>query len=272
MNFNRNLLSRIAVAIIAVPAIVYISLRGGILILIFTVVLSILGAIELTNLFKNINNIFSKLLLIGASVLIIILLYYDKIYLTGAVFLFTVLISAAFGSFSNDISRLRGVVIESLFAVFYCGFFLAFIPLLTKYPDNGGKWLLSLFVIIWCSDTAAYFGGKMMGKRKLSPAISPGKTIEGLWWGFAGAVLSALIIKSTFLNNANMYFIVFVAVILSGIGAIGDLFESSLKRNAGIKDSSTLIPGHGGVLDRFDSVLFAAPTLYLLLGLRDLFC
>jgi len=112
----------------------------------------------------------------------------------------------------------------------------------------------------------------MMGKRKLSPAISPGKTFEGLWWGFAGAVLSALVIKFTFLNNANLYFIVFVSVILSGIGVIGDLFESSLKRNAGIKDSSTLIPGHGGVLDRFDSVLFAAPTLYLLLGLRDLFC
>jgi phosphatidate cytidylyltransferase len=112
----------------------------------------------------------------------------------------------------------------------------------------------------------------MTGKHKLSPNISPGKTIEGLFWGLGGAALSAVIIKFTFMKDVDLAFIILVSIILSGIGVVGDLFESSLKRTAGIKDSSTLIPGHGGILDRFDSILFAAPALYMLLNLRDLYC
>lgn len=122
-------------------------------------------------------------------------------------------------------------------------------------------WLLTALMIIWMADTGAYFAGRKFGKRKLSPRISPNKTVEGLFGGLAAALVFGLVFAM--IAGAPMAKLPWVAlaIVLTVVASvIGDLFESLLKRQAGAKDSSQLIPGHGGILDRIDSVLAALPV------------
>lgn len=129
---------------------------------------------------------------------------------------------------------------------------------------NGHRWLLLALVLVWAADTGAYFTGRRFGKRKLAPRISPNKTVEGLAGGVLLAVLVALVgapLAGATLEQMPAVALVAVATILASV--TGDLFESLLKRHIGVKDSGDLIPGHGGVLDRMDSVLAALPVFAL---------
>jgi phosphatidate cytidylyltransferase len=125
--------------------------------------------------------------------------------------------------------------------------------------------IITIFATIWICDTAAYFGGKFLGKHKLFERVSPNKTWEGAIAGFLFAIAAAVVAKYTLLDYFTMQDAIVLGVIVGIFGQLGDLVESLLKRDAGIKDSSSLIPGHGGVLDRFDSLLFVSPLVYLYL-------
>ncbi len=135
------------------------------------------------------------------------------------------------------------------------------IRLHNDFPE-GYKLVYFLLLVVWLGDTGAYYVGKTFGKHKLSPRISPKKTIEGLIGGVSASVITALIIHFTFFPKFPLLHAVIAGVLLSVAGVIGDLAESMWKRSAAVKDSGTLIPGHGGFLDRFDSILFTAPILY----------
>ncbi|HEX7830854.1 MAG TPA: phosphatidate cytidylyltransferase [Thermoanaerobaculia bacterium] len=126
----------------------------------------------------------------------------------------------------------------------------------------GWKLVFFLLLVVWLGDSGAYYTGKRFGKHKLSPRISPKKTIEGLIGGFVASVVTALVIHFTFFKEFPLIHAIIAGVILSFAGVVGDLAESMWKRSAAVKDSGTLIPGHGGFLDRFDSILFTAPILY----------
>jgi phosphatidate cytidylyltransferase len=129
---------------------------------------------------------------------------------------------------------------------------------------NGHLWLLIALGIVWAADTGAYFAGRKFGRHKLSPRISPNKTIEGLVGGALGGVLVGVVggvVAGTATAKLPAVALVALAVVLAS--AVGDLFESLLKRHAGVKDSGDLIPGHGGLLDRMDSVLAALPVFAL---------
>lgn len=126
----------------------------------------------------------------------------------------------------------------------------------------GWKLVFFLLLVVWLGDAGAYYTGKNLGKHKLSPRISPKKTIEGLIGGVTTSVIAALIIHFTFFREFPILHAIIAGVILSAAGVVGDLAESMWKRSADVKDSGTLIPGHGGFLDRFDSILFTAPILY----------
>ena len=132
-------------------------------------------------------------------------------------------------------------------------------------PHKGGDWLLLLFGTIWLSDTIAMWVGKSLGIRKLAPHISPSKTMEGFVGGLFGGVIVAVIMGFWRLSDVIMILLILTGVVISLVGQIGDLVESVWKRSLGIKDSSGIIPGHGGILDRFDSLLFASPVLYIIL-------
>jgi phosphatidate cytidylyltransferase len=129
----------------------------------------------------------------------------------------------------------------------------------------GPKTMVWMIAVIAASDSAQYYTGRALGRRKLAPLVSPGKTIEGAIGGFVVAPLAAMAIAPWGLPEAPLLLAALAGLILAAFGIAGDLFESLLKRGAGMKDSSTLIPGHGGVLDRIDAYLFAAPVFYLLL-------
>ncbi len=127
---------------------------------------------------------------------------------------------------------------------------------------SGGDLLLFLFGLLWLGDTAAMFIGKWLGRHKLAPTVSPNKTVEGLIGGIAGALVIGLVMYFWKLSTLGLAPVLILAVGCSICGQLGDLVESMWKRSLGIKDSSAIIPGHGGVLDRFDSLLFGAPFMF----------
>ncbi|MFZ5765425.1 MAG: phosphatidate cytidylyltransferase [Thermodesulfobacteriota bacterium] len=157
------------------------------------------------------------------------------------------------------------VLLKAVFGATYVGLFPALVILIMAVPD-GAEWLLVLTTITAASDTGAYFTGKALGRHKLCPSISPGKTVEGFVGGLlAGTICSTMILLMVLPDVPLLRFIP-VAVALTVTGVVGDLVESLLKRSMGVKDSGTILPGHGGVLDRADSLLLTAPLLFHLLS------
>jgi len=126
-----------------------------------------------------------------------------------------------------------------------------------------------VLLLVWIAATAAYFVGRAWGRRKLAPSISPGKTWEGAWGGIAAAIAYAMIGGTFLLGTADWLSLFLVGVALAVISIIGDLFESAAKRQAGVKDSGALLPGHGGILDRVDSAAAVLPVAALLLSLPN---
>jgi phosphatidate cytidylyltransferase len=133
----------------------------------------------------------------------------------------------------------------------------------TRLLSDGLTLTLAILFATWATDTAAYFTGRAIGKHKLWAAISPNKTIEGAIGGIIAAVI-VLVGFSFFSESLSLGFAIVLAGVVSVSGQLGDLLESAVKRVLGVKDSGQLLPGHGGVLDRFDSLLFVFPTLHLL--------
>ena len=129
------------------------------------------------------------------------------------------------------------------------------------FPE-GPRLIFFLLLVVWLGDAGAYYCGKTFGRHKLSPRISPKKTIEGGIGGAATSVITAIVIHFTFFKTFPLLHAIIAGVLLSVTGIIGDLAESMWKRSAAVKDSGTLIPGHGGFLDRFDSIFYTAPILY----------
>jgi len=148
--------------------------------------------------------------------------------------------------------------------VLYAGGLIPFMARLRAVDEHSGLGLaLAALFCTWAADTGAYFSGRAFGRHKLYPALSPGKTIEGAVGGTAAAIAVAFLIRAWFVPTLAPHHTVALGSLAGLFGMAGDLAESLLKRSTGTKDSSALIPGHGGVLDRFDAVIFVAPALYL---------
>jgi phosphatidate cytidylyltransferase len=150
--------------------------------------------------------------------------------------------------------------------VFLIGYLIIPIIIFTKIPFINNQYLpeiiISILVIIWCNDTFAYLVGITMGKNKLFERISPKKTVEGCVGGVVFAVVAGILLAHFYLHQDHIKWII-IAMIVSAFGTLGDLIESKFKRLAGVKDSGHIMPGHGGFLDRLDSIIFVAPFVYL---------
>jgi len=148
---------------------------------------------------------------------------------------------------------------------FYLSSGFVFMMLISNYGNNFTPLLLlGGFILVWVNDSAAYFIGKNFGSQKLFPSISPKKTVEGFLGGLFFACLSSYFI-ATYTETLGFTSWLILAIIVSVLGTIGDLIESKFKRQAGVKDSGVIMPGHGGLLDRLDSIIFASPFIYLFL-------
>jgi len=185
-------------------------------------------------------------------------------YTLHLLLLATLFVSARCVAFLFSDARPRLDVLSKY--VYLIGYIILPFILLTKIPFQEGfydqKVIFSIFMLIWINDTFAFIVGKTMGQNKLYEKISPKKTIEGFIGGVGFAVLASAVISRYYIFQ-DLYVWVTIAFIIGVIGTIGDLVESKFKRLAGVKDSGNIMPGHGGILDRLDSVIFAAPFVFL---------
>jgi phosphatidate cytidylyltransferase len=156
------------------------------------------------------------------------------------------------------------ILTRSTLGLIYVGFLASHLVLLRGLAD-GASWLIILTAITAGSDTGAYYAGSRLGKRELCPNISPNKTVEGGIGGVAGGVVAGLVLALIFPVAVPLWLLVLLAIVLSLTGMVGDLVESVIKRGYRVKDSGRLLGAHGGVLDRVDSLLMAAPVLYYML-------
>lgn len=182
---------------------------------------------------------------------------YMVLALILAAFLFTALEDAASG---------LDPAVYTIFGVIYIG--IAFsAPILIRMEENGPLQFLLICFATWGADIGAYYAGRTMGKTKLAPAISPGKTVEGFVGGIVSALIFATLFASIFFPQANIVLIMGAGLIGGIIGPVGDLAESQIKRHFGVKDSGSILPGHGGLLDRADALMLTAPAYYIFLTL-----
>ena len=217
---------------------------------------------------ERINSIFPYLLGISINALIYLFQFHffnSNINIIGAIFilsLFIPFITSLFSEDKNNIAKLKHIFLTFVYIVIPFSL-LQIIPFLNDEKYNN-QIILGIFILIWINDTFAYLVGRQFGKRKLFERISPKKTIEGFIGGFIFSLIGGFLISLYFTNLQPVHWIA-IAMIASVFGTIGDLIESMFKRQAGIKDSSNLIPGHGGFLDRLDSVIFATPFIFIYL-------
>ncbi|TEU01447.1 MAG: phosphatidate cytidylyltransferase, partial [Dehalococcoidia bacterium] len=148
----------------------------------------------------------------------------------------------------------------ALGGLIYVGFLGSHLVFLRDAP-NGRDWVLLALLATFATDTSSYFVGRLIGRTKITPALSPGKTLEGSLGGFAGGVAAVLLLNWALDTGAGAE-IIPLALLLPALAQMGDLAESLIKRGAGVKDASRVIPGHGGFLDRLDSLLFTVPLVY----------
>jgi phosphatidate cytidylyltransferase len=189
------------------------------------------------------------------------------------------LILFAWNGFRSPLDQVLPDTAQGLFGLIYIAYPLTLIPLLWKQED-GPALVLFLMVCVWAGDIAALYIGRAFGKRKLAPHLSPGKTWVGSTASIAGSMIAAslvVLISNLLIARGNtalhisqpLWQSLVLAAILNIAAQLGDLLESAIKRGAGVKDSGTLLPGHGGILDRIDALLLAAPVLWFILLLKD---
>jgi phosphatidate cytidylyltransferase len=168
-----------------------------------------------------------------------------------------------------DIPAASSRLYASGFGVVYVGGLMAALPLLHRgagppfHPGAGSAWVALAIAVTFANDTGAYFVGRAFGRHKLAPSISPGKTIEGAVGGLAAALTLTFVAGWTLMPELSVRDRLAIGVVASVVGPAGDLVESLIKRGAGVKDSGRSIPGHGGILDRIDALLFVGAYVYL---------
>lgn len=249
-------------AVILLPIVILIVLKGGTLL--FACLLALLSAIGVAEFYRMSlpeRKLELRLAALAGSALIFIpLAGNDKLILSGIGLLF-VGFSLLFLFRLRTIDTAAREISYALLAFLYIPFMLMHLLQLRQTP-YGIQWLFVIMLIVMTNDSAAYYTGGAFGKHRLYPQVSPKKSVEGAAGGLIGSLCGVLLAKFTFFPQLSFKDAVLTALIVGVVGQAGDLFESLLKRSFGVKDSGTIIPGHGGVLDRLDSILFAAPVTY----------
>jgi phosphatidate cytidylyltransferase len=190
------------------------------------------------------------------------LIYFGDISLSVASLVFSVIfLSITYMLKSRDFTLAISKVGLTLFGMLYISLLLSYVTLIDK-TTPGKQWVFLLVSAVWAADISSFFVGSLAGRHKLYPKVSPNKTIEGLAGGVIGAIAAALVYRKLFFSDLAVSDCILLGCLLTLFGQMGDLCESMIKRSAHVKDSSGLIPGHGGILDRLDSFLFSAPFLY----------
>jgi len=251
-----NTAKRVIVGAIGIPLIFILIYSGGYYLFALTILLQTLCLWEFFTMFEKKNYYPLKYISVLFSLLISFIAFFKIYFFIPCVIIFILFLISAEIFRKEKRSPLNASL--GLFGVFYIT--IPFIML--NQAGENFYLILSIFLMIWACDIFAFFGGKLFGKHKLTP-ISPGKTIEGSVTGFVFTMITAIILF--YFSNGTLVLMDFLVLgFITGIlSQFGDIFESMLKRFCEVKDSSNIIPGHGGVLDRFDSLIFILPFIYI---------
>ena len=280
---SRNLIARLTVAAVCIPIILWISYQGGLWLLGMISLFALLGMAEYlwAEGFRLSDTLFWLALLTVGTVLVLVFQggqladqidptgWYGSV--VGLVLPLLFILSALYSSIGKrPPSELFARHARLFWGVGYIACLYPLVYLVGEIGPGGGPGmpsggdsLLFLFAILWIGDTAAMGIGSAIGRHQLAPAVSPNKTIEGFVGGLLGALAVGVVFAYWKFSPIPWGHVLIIALGCSVFGQLGDLVESMWKRSIGIKDSSALIPGHGGVLDRFDSLLFAAPFMWI---------
>lgn len=260
-------------AVFAVILTVLLLVNNSLVDTLFVLVLSLIGIFELNKVLKNVG--YKPIAWIEYLGCLQIFFMGSIIPEAYKVLLIKIIVPIAIiGAFAYMIvGTVKRTVIDvalTIFAVIYVPFMFSFMKLIMEL-NNGRYYFMFVLCGAFVSDTFAYLIGSRFGRTKLCPEISPNKTVEGSIGGIIGVIISytilALIGKYALYMNINVYYWVFIAIIAAIAGQFGDLTASAIKRMCKIKDFGNIMPGHGGVLDRFDSVMFVAPIVYAFIKL-----
>lgn len=255
-------LKRLGIALVVLPLVYfYITKLSTGYFLFLIVVVAAIAQYEFFSMY-NIKGFLRYLgIVFGIGILMISGVYFSKASVTDLViFLFILTMSIRLFSKRNPASSLYDIAVIVV-SVFY-------IPLLLGYQiylrEHGAEWIVFLYGCIWAADSLAYYIGSSIGKTKLYEEISPNKTVAGAVASVTGGGIGAVILKLAFIYSLSLSLLkaVILGLIIGAVAVVGDLVESMFKRDAGVKDSGDILPGHGGILDKIDSMLFAAPVLY----------
>ncbi len=270
MNFKKLGL-RVLVAIFGIPIIVFLVFTGGLPFVGLVLLINLLSQYEFYKLTELKQMLPLKILGLAGTVLITISFYQFGLEKSWLIILILFYITLLIELFRNKASATLNIS-ATAWGIFYPTVFFSFHILIRELPKSlqldyaiGAKWILFMLITIWICDTAAYFLGSAIGKHKLFERISPHKTMEGAIAGFFFAMITAYILHRLYLKELNLIHCLVIGFIIGIMSQVGDLVESLFKRDAGVKDTSGILPGHGGFLDRFDAPLFVAPLVYLYL-------
>lgn len=262
MFFSTENLKRIIVAAIALPTFyLYITKLPPVFFLFLLAAVSALAQLEFHAMYKT-KRWLSFIGIISGILLFVSSLFHAdySIFAAGVIFILSFMLMSSTRLFLvKDPSSSLKDISPSVTSFLY-------IPnlLLTQWylRLHGHEWILFLYGCVWASDSLAYYIGKGIGKRKLYKEVSPNKTVAGAFGSVIGGIFSALLLGKLILNNITIPALIVMGGAIGSVTIVGDLVESMFKRDAGIKDSGSFIPGHGGILDKIDGVLFAGPVLY----------
>lgn len=256
---------RLLTAAVAVPLLLLIILRGPAwLFLALATAFALTGYWELQKLLKSADKALLPIGYVG-TVLLVASFFFAELTFMHASLAALLLTGVAVVMQRKPQRDELAAVVGTVFATFYVGALLgSLVGLRMLEPDpDGRRWVVFLLTVVFVGDAGAYYVGKSIGKHPLAPRLSPKKTIEGLGGDVVFAVAIAVVLNAWWFPGLSVASVAGLGVLLALLGVAGDLFESFLKRAAEVKDTSTLIPGHGGVLDRVDSILFAGPALLM---------
>jgi phosphatidate cytidylyltransferase len=254
---------KVGMAIVLIPPVIFLIALGPPWVLFLMVLLTtFFGLREFYALSLPNSKGIERVVGIGLGlVLSAVISYGNTAVVSPFLVLLLLLLAILFLGISQDLSSTISHMGMMLFGILYIGFLLSHVSLIRNMVD-GKKWVLFLVITVWSGDIFAFLSGSLFGRHKLYPKISPNKTYEGLAGAIIGSIVVALAFALLFMPKLEMGFCVLLAVGLAVLGQLGDFTESMLKRSAQVKDSGSLIPGHGGMLDRLDSFLFSAPFLH----------
>jgi phosphatidate cytidylyltransferase len=260
---NRNLVIRVVTALVLLPGVLWLIWRGGLPLALLIAAAAALCALELNQLPEATLG-GAGILSIGGAFLIPLLQEAPFGWLSTEAVLSAVVIGAFADAllFEPEIPNAPRRVGLAVLGAVYPGLLLSAILPLRQMPQ-GEWWIVLALTVTWLNDTCAYFGGRAFGRHKLYERISPSKTWEGALGGAAGSIVGALVVRQIWLPELPAWGAALIGAGAAVLGPVGDLSESMLKRAFGAKDSGRLLPGHGGLLDRIDALLFNAPFVLL---------